>query len=109
MYDVNSSVECRRLTEHDILFTYFVMCSRIFSSIKPSEVHQVSSVGEVSHHAFLPWSHFESFETQYSTKYLDIRHFSVHFVYSVDLASVYILVWEGHEQIGEGLDAEFVT
>ena len=81
----------------------------ISSAIKPCEVHEVMSVGEVGHYPLFPRSHLKRLEAEYLAKYLNVRHLGVHLRYSVNLATVDILIGKGHEQIGESLDAEFVT
>ena len=107
MDHVYPSVEHRRAPEHHILCAYPVCLLGILTAVEPCQVHHSRTVAEVCHHALLARPHIEGLETEYPAAYLYKGHFAGQFPDCVYTAAVNILVWEVHEHVAVGVDAEF--
>ena len=109
MGEVDAVVEDRGLAEHEILGTDLVGLLGVFATIKPREVGDGSTVGEMRYDAFFPRTHRESLETQNVADDLYERHVARQFVDGVDLRAVDIFVRIVFEQVTIGLDTELIA
>ena len=98
-----------RLAEHHILCANLVFRLGSLAELKPHEVHDTRTIGEVGHHTFVARAHLKGLETQYSSHHLHERHVACEFVNGVDPRAIHIFIRVILEQVAKGQDAQLLV
>ena len=98
MRHVDTPVENRGLTEHDVFFVGFVLSGDILQPLKPHQVHHSRAIGKMSYQPALT-TFSEHFKTQNPSAQLDVRHVAVYLMDVIQTTAVHILVWEIIQQV----------
>ena len=109
MGEVDAVVEHRGLAKDEILDTDLIGLLGIFAAIEPREVADARTIGEMSHHTFLAWSHGEGLEAQDLSHHLHERHITRQFVDGIDLRTVNVFIGIVFQQVAIALNAEFIA